>query len=192
MIFFFFIPFSGECVQTRTFYNLQMKKMPQRLRILFYVCLVVLPWSQTVSVVPVWSAAHVGDSLHNQQTLLSFSLLSSFRTLFFFFPFIWTFIQMSPSHLLRGVSPPSAPQFIVTRLSIIEFALYYYTGMKVRLQNKAAAAATDAPNWRGSLFPFLSCLLPHPRLRIDKVCPRRNDPADHLNLREPHRWDFES
>lgn len=70
---------------------------------------------------------------------------------------------MPPLRLFRGVSPPSAPQLIVTGPSITQFALYYYTRSKVRLQNKAAAA-TDPLKRRGSLLLFLARLLP--RLRI--------------------------
>lgn len=105
------------------------------------------------------STTHLVCFLHKQQTPLSFSLLSSFRPPFFFLSICLDFLFKCRRLISCGVSPPSAPQLIVTGPSITAFALYYYyTRLKVRMQNKAAATLQRQTHQTEEEAAFLSSL----------------------------------
>lgn len=91
------------------------------------------------------SATHLVYFLHKQKKknpLLSFLFIIFLHS---FFSFHLSGLLFKCRHLVSSGAffPPSAPQLIVTGLSIKPFALYYYTRLEVWLQNKAASTSSS-------------------------------------------------
>lgn len=139
--------------------------MPHRLRLtaLFSLCFAaawseLYPWRR-FDLQPT-STTHLVGFLHKQQTPLFFTPFLILPLSFFFFPFIWTFIQMSPPHLLRRrFSPicPSAYCHWAVHHAVCPLLLYAAESADAKQSGRhAAAAAAVAPNRRGSRLPFLT------------------------------------